>query len=76
MNGYFEQNTGPGNNRISKGVLNINVTNIEEFKTLIDKAKKEACQLNETIDKLHSFQLQIEFSTKDVIQVPQLKRLQ
>lgn len=67
MNGYFEQDAAPGNDRTSKGVLNINVTNIEEFKTLIDKAKKEACQLNETIDKLHSFQLHIELSTKDAI---------
>ncbi|MCI8955595.1 MAG: hypothetical protein HFG29_01245 [Eubacterium sp.] len=67
MNGYFKQNAGQGNDRMSKGILNISVTNIKEFKTLIDKAKEEACQLNETIDKLHSFQLHIEFSTKDAI---------
>lgn len=41
MNGYFEQNAGRWNDIISKGVLNIDVTNIEEFKALIDKAKKK-----------------------------------
>ena len=67
MEGYFEKNIEAGDEQRAQGVLNIDITNIGEFKTLLDKAKKEARQLNETIDRLHSFQLQIKFSTNDAI---------
>ncbi|WP_302626776.1 hypothetical protein [uncultured Eubacterium sp.] len=66
MNGYFEQNLKTENNQ-NKGILNISVTNINEFKDLIEKATKEAHQLNETIDRLNTFHLQVEFLTKDSI---------
>ena len=34
------------------GTLNIKVTNLCEFKSLINKAKKQADELQETIDQL------------------------
>lgn len=67
MEGYFNKNTGPGYNPEIKSTLNINVANISEFNDLLVQAKKEAHQLNETIDKLHNFQLNIEFSTGKTI---------
>lgn len=45
MNGYFGQSAGPGSDRMSKGVLNINVTNVKEFKALIDEAKKRSLSI-------------------------------
>lgn len=59
MNGYY--NTGQiGEN----GHLSIEVTNIGEFKRLILQAKREADQLQDTINQLENFHLDIEFSTK------------
>lgn len=59
MNGYY--NAG----RIGEsGHLNIEVTNIAEFKRLILQAKQEADQLHNTINQLENFHLDIEFSTK------------
>ncbi|MTN44757.1 hypothetical protein GMB51_11795 [Turicibacter sanguinis] len=45
------------------GCLNISVTNMEEFNLLLERAKKEARQLNKTISELELFELKIEFST-------------
>lgn len=66
MEGYFVPNPETENNQ-NKGILNISVTNIGEFKKLIEKASKEACQLSETIDRLRRFDLQVEILTKDSI---------
>lgn len=66
MEGYFVPNSETENNQ-SKGILNISVTNIGEFEKLIEKASKEARQLNETIDRLRRFDLQVEILTKDSI---------
>lgn len=43
------------------GCLNISVTNMEEFNLLLERAKKEAQQLNNTIDELSSFELKLNF---------------
>lgn len=42
--------------------LNISVTNIEEFNSILQRAKKEALQLNTTIRELESFEINIKFS--------------
>ncbi len=44
------------------GRLQIEVTNIPEFYELLQRAEKEAHQLNETISRLKSFELNIDFS--------------
>ena len=41
--------------------LNISVTNIEEFNSILQRAK-EALQLNTTIRELESFEINIKFS--------------
>ncbi len=45
------------------GCLKISVTNINEFNNLLQEAKTEAAQLNQTIQRLNSFRLDIQFST-------------
>lgn len=39
--------------------------NLPEFKKLIKQAKKEADQLQETINRLENFELAIDFKTLD-----------
>ena len=46
----------------SEGVLNISVTNMKDFEELIFKAKKQADELQNTIDQLEKFKLEIKFS--------------
>lgn len=49
------------------GRLNIEVVNLQEFKELIDRAKHEADQLQETINRLSCFELNIDFNIgKDI----------
>ena len=45
------------------GTVRIAVTNVTEFNRLLQKAKAEAYQLNQTIKDLSSFCLDIQFST-------------
>lgn len=56
MNGYFIDDK-------PKGILKIDVKNIDEFNQLITKAKKEADQLQKTINQLASFHLEITLDT-------------
>ena len=42
--------------------LRISITNIPEFKELIEQAQKEADQLRETVRQLANFDLNIEIS--------------
>lgn len=42
--------------------MNISVTNIKDFEELIVKAKKQADELQNTIDQLKTFKLEIKFS--------------
>lgn len=56
MNGYFIDDK-------PKGILKIDVKNIEEFNQLITKAKKEANQLQKTINQLACFHLEITLDT-------------
>ena len=45
---------------ISDNTLNIAATNIKEFEDLIEKAKKQACDLNNTIHKLEWFHIKFQ----------------
>lgn len=59
MKGYFNGERDGGFGR-----LKIDVTNVPEFKMLVEQARKEADQLYTTIRRLENFELNIEFSTE------------
>ncbi|EGD46274.1 hypothetical protein Cpap_0886 [Ruminiclostridium papyrosolvens DSM 2782] len=46
------------------GTIYFHATNIEEFQKLIEDAKKQAQQLNETIDRLQNFKFTFTFEQK------------
>lgn len=50
-------------NYSSDGTLNILVTNFKEFESLINKAKKQADELQDTINQLEFFNFSFKFST-------------
>lgn len=52
-----------GNYSSNDGTLDILVTNFKEFESLIDKAKKQADELQETINQLEFFNFSFKFST-------------
>lgn len=52
-----------GNYSSNDGTLNILVTNFKEFESLIDKAKKQADELQDTINQLEFFNFSFRFST-------------
>ena len=54
-----------GNYSSDDGTLNILVTNFKEFESLIDKAKKQADELQETINQLEFFNLRFKFTTDE-----------
>jgi hypothetical protein len=54
-----------GNYSSNDGTLNILVTNFKEFESLIDKAKKQADELQETINQLEFFNLRFKFTTDE-----------
>ena len=60
MDGYFI------NNKNNTGTLNIEIKNIAALKDLVEKAKKEADQLSETINQLENFDLKIVVSTETI----------
>ena len=55
MNGYFQ-----GGKVGENGILKISVNNMPELRKLLDKAEKEADQLESTIRQLEDFDLTIE----------------
>lgn len=57
VKGYFDTNDS---------LLFISVTNLKGFEELIKKAKKQADELQETIDQLENFELNIKFSDNKV----------
>ena len=67
MQGYYEEENGGRESEVPTGRLYVEVTNMPEFQELIQKAKREADQLNKTIDRLSNFDLKIDFSVKDAI---------
>lgn len=46
--------------------LHVTVNRIPEFRELLEQAKKEAQQLNQTIHKLSCFALEIDFSADEI----------
>lgn len=42
-----------------KGTLHVGVTNLSEFEKLVEQAKKQADELQNTIDQLRNFDLDI-----------------
>lgn len=62
MKGYYEQDVIKKNEKIPTGKLRIDITNLPELKELIERAQKEAEKLQETIKRLHYFELCIEFN--------------
>ena len=62
MNGYFDKESSEETSKNPKGSLYIEVKNLPEFQQLIEKAKKEADQLQKTINQLNSFELKIDFN--------------
>ena len=68
MEGYFKSDeTGKGK-RVPTGRLRISVRNLSEFNELIEKARKEADQLQHTISQLERFELTIDFDA-DIKQI-------
>lgn len=65
MEGYFSKNPYGVAEKNAKGRLKIEAVNLSEFKELLDKAEKEACQLGATLNKLHNFEFTIDFSVID-----------
>ncbi len=63
MEGYFI----PEESDSQTGCLRISVINLPELNEIINRAKKEADQLQSTIDQLKRFELKIYFDTKSVI---------
>lgn len=51
-----------GNYSSSDGTLNILVTNFKEFESLINKVKKQADELQETINQLEFFNWHFKFT--------------
>ena len=52
-----------GNYSSSDGTRNILVANFKEFESLINKAKKQADELQDTINQLEFFNFSFKFST-------------
>ena len=50
-------------NYSNEGVLNISATNLQEFESLIKKAKKQADELQDTINQLEFCNFSFKFST-------------
>lgn len=63
---YYPQN---GNEKVETnvptGTLQIEVSNLPEFKELLKQVKKESDQLQATISRLGNFDLKVNFSTKE-----------
>ena len=62
MNGYFDKKSSEETSKNPKGSLYIEVKNLPEFQQLIEEVKKEADQLQKTINQLNSFELKIDFN--------------
>ena len=59
-------------NYSNEGVLNISATNLQEFESLIKKAKKPADELQDTINQLEFFNFSFKFSTDKDNQLPSI----
>ncbi len=48
---------------VEKGKLHVSIKKIPEFRELLEQAKKEAQQLNQTIQALSCFTIEVDFSS-------------
>lgn len=65
MKGYYTPEKSGEVSEKSTGCLRIEVSNLSEFKELIEQAKREADQLQETLNRLRYFDLNIDFEVKE-----------
>lgn len=65
--GYYYPQNGNEEAKTSAptGTLQIEVSNLPEFKELLEQAKKKSDQLQATISRLSNFDLKINFSAKE-----------
>ncbi len=68
--GHYIKNICGTQGKNAKGRLSIEVSNIPEFQELLQKAEKEACQLNETLRRLRNFEFDIDFSIAESTSEP------
>lgn len=67
MKGYYmETETGKGM-RVPTGRLRIEVKDLPEFEDLLNQAKQEVDQLQNTINRLSNFELNIDFDINESI---------
>ena len=63
---YYPQNGNvEAKTNVPTGTLQIEASNLPEFKELLEQAKKESDQLRTTISRLSNFDLKINFSAKE-----------
>lgn len=67
MEGYYTGTETRKGIRVPTGRLRIEVKNLPEFEDLLNQAKQEADQLQETINRLSNFELNIDFSIDEPI---------
>ena len=65
IKGYYMQEEFSEVSEKPTGCLRIEVSNLPEFEELIEQAKKEADQLQETLNRLRYFDLNIDFEVKE-----------
>ena len=61
MEGYYDSEYRGKGLEVPTGQLNIEVKNLPEFKELVEQAKYQADQLQQTINRLSNFELKIDF---------------
>lgn len=67
MKGYYVPDESGKGSSVPMGRLRIEASNLPEFKELLESAKREANQLQRTINRLRTFELNIDFSvTEDI----------
>lgn len=66
MKGYYVQEDNKKESTVPTGRLHVEVINLPEFRQLIEQAKKEADQLQKTINRLSNFNLDIDFSVSEL----------
>lgn len=64
MKGYYIPSQNSKGLEVPTGRLHIEVSNMPEFRKLVEQAKMEADQLKKTIDQLQYFELNIDFSNE------------
>ena len=63
---YYPQNGNEeAKTNAPTGTLQIEVSNLPEFKELLEQAKKESDQLRTTISRLSNYDLKVNFSVKE-----------